>query len=376
MRELVAEWKEIETAPEIKLETNSIMRFFMKAANFANVAITLILVGCAGDSSTAPTGGGPQPLSAGPRLTSTQSAALSSENGWVAATAGPKQLIYVDYLQRAPTTHLNIYSEKSPTHLVTDIDGGHKLTVPTHMAVDGGGNVYLANSQGSGNTAQGEILLYPAGSTAPTKTLHIGNNRLWFIQGVCVRAGNVYGVIQTPLDQAPEPVYEWAHGATLPTSTIYSYPATYYPKACAVDSIGNLYVLYDNSGQSYIDEFVSGSNTPQTLGIVLGNGADLAIDPSDNLIVSGVFGGSQGIWVFPPGQTIPSKSFDAGGAPWGFALDSSGKYIFVVELCANQCTQSEVLTYDYTSGSQVGSFPASGKKHSIQFIAVTPRAKQ
>jgi DNA-binding beta-propeller fold protein YncE len=84
--------------------------------------------------------------------------------------------------------------------------------------------------------------------------------------------------------------------------------------------------------------------------------------------------GTQGVWVYPPGQTVPSKSFDSGGNPWGFALGSTGTDLYVVDICQNACTKTAVLIYDYVSGKMISSFPGGGNTHSDFFIAVTPRA--
>ena len=350
------------------------MRTLPTLAHLTIAAAILLLVGCAENGAPMSQHTAEQQRSTGPSFPSMQVLPVTSNSTLLFSANGPRQLIYVDYFQNAPTTNIRVYDEKNPSHFVTKL-GARTLTVPEHMAVDGGGTVYVANSQGPGNQGYGEIDAYAPGSNMPSKILKIPSP--FFVYGVCVRSGILYAVTWGPTDSGPWPVYQFANGSKTPTSTIYSYPTSYEPRACAVDSKGNLDVLYYNqSSQASIDQFAPGSNTPQTLAISLQNGEDIAVDASDNLLVSGnAPGGPFAVFVFAPGQTVPSASFDSGGNPWGFSLGSSGKNLYVIDVCANPgCTQTHVLVYDYASGNLVGSFAADGKKHGSQFIAVTPRA--
>jgi DNA-binding beta-propeller fold protein YncE len=336
------------------------MRIFMKITCSATAAGVLLFFGCRSNViQSAPTAVEP------PTHTSTiPSTSQTSRDA-------RQHLIYLDYTEQGQTVKVNIYSEKNPLTHVASI--GKPIVYPEHMAVDVNGNVYIANAMGA-KFGQGEIDIYAPGKTTPAKVLQV-QNPFW-AYGVCVRGGITYGVTWGPSTDGPWPVYEYAHGSSTPTSIVYKYPNDHEPKACTIDSHGNLYVLYYTPSNAFIDEFAPGSHTPQTLGISLFNGLDIEIDAGDDLIVSGsaTNGGPEAVFVFPPGQIVPSKSIDSGGNPWGVALSSDGKTLYVVDVCHDHCTKSSVYMYDYQSGNMIGSFPGGGNQHSVFFVAVSPRA--
>jgi len=295
---------------------------------------------------------------------------LTPENN--AALALTHGLIYVDYTQNGQHTPATFYSEPHPLHLAGVIR--RNIYGARQLAADPAGNVYVT-TQGSRVVPVVEV--YAPGAIKKTKTLHIPSSDFNFIYGVCVAPDSTVYVATAEGFSEVHSVYAYANGSTHPTSTVYTYPMADEPEACAVDSAGNLYVLYYAGSGSLIDEFAPGSHTPHTLGIALQFGFDIGLDPNGNLLVSGYYQSQAAVFVYPPGSTKPSRSFQSPGTPAveGFALSSSGTQLYVNTVLKGSMA-SAVLVYNYSSGKQVGQFWGGSKRfgNGLLYIAVTPRA--
>jgi hypothetical protein len=337
------------------------MRLLLTAS--CSVATFLLLVACGGDNLGEPAVSGSQVSVSGRGLTPERNAALAPTHG----------LIYFDYFQNGQHTPVTFYSEQHPLHLAGVIH--RNISGPRQLAADPAGNIYVT-SMGSNHMGAVPIVeVYAPGAINQTKTLHIPSSDFNFIYGVCVAQDSTVYVATAQGFGLPHSVYAYANGSTQPTSTVYTYPMSYEPEACAVDSAGNLYVLYWNGSSELIDEFAPGSHTPQTLGITLQSGVDIGFDPGGNMLVSGYYQSQPAVYVYPPGSTTPSRSFQSSGTPGGFALSSSGKQLYVNTILKGSMA-SAVLVYNYSSGKQVGQFWGGSKRfgNGLLYIAVTPRA--
>jgi len=128
------------------------------------------------------------------------------------------------------------------------------LDGPEGMASDPSGNLYVAN------TIDGNILEYPAGSSAPSRTL---SDLSGYAPGEVALGsdGTVYVTnIHGPLPKRcgtfciPKPgnVVAYANGSTKPTAVYKTFPATaaYYPIGLGVDAQNDIFVTYETTAVS------------------------------------------------------------------------------------------------------------------------------
>jgi hypothetical protein len=143
------------------------------------------------------------------------------------------------------------------------------LSGPQGVAVDAGGNLYVANANND------SVTIYPPGSSSPSLTL---------------------------------------------SKDLTS------PSAVAVDSKGNVWVSNQlGSNEGSVVEFPSGQTTPST--VISGiNPLGVALDSNDNLYVENYNNSAAFVSVYPPGATTPSHEFGGGTLlePLGITVGPSG----------------------------------------------------
>ena len=217
------------------------------------------------------------------------------------------------------------------------------LTLPTGfsadgVAVDSSGQIYVC---GLGVT-QSQILVYPVGSSSPTRTINTPSNGAITVDsaGLVYLAGN-----------ASVSVYSsTANGSAIPIRVITA-PATQlatgYPENLSVDSTGSLYVAT--------------TNTAETSGNVL---------------------------VFPPnanGNTNPTRTISLSNVPFGAVADSAGNiYVsensatgtppaFIAEFSAGSTTPAKTITLSSTA-SQIGGLEVDsvGNIYAIMYTGTVP----
>ncbi len=182
------------------------------------------------------------------------------------------------------------------------------LNSPDAVAVDGSGNVYVANFQG--NT----VSVFAPGATSPTATLTgLSSPNNLIVDG----SGNLYVA-----NRGNNTVSKFTSGATTPSATLTGLSG---PGAMTFDSNGNLYVA--NAAAGPISKFAPGDTTPSaTLSGVL-NADALAFDNSGNLYAAN-FGTGTGngttVSKFAPGATTPTATLTGLNVPFALAFDSSG----------------------------------------------------
>jgi DNA-binding beta-propeller fold protein YncE len=199
---------------------------------------------------------------------------------------------------------------------------------PEGMAVDGNGDLYVADSQ----SPTGSVFVFHAGQTTPYLTLTSVTNCCF---GVAVDSqGNVYGADSNAA--GPAAIYVWAAGSTTPTSTLtpaFNASAHYV----AVDAAGDVFA---SDGVSEIDEFPAGSTTPIVLRTDQTNAEGLALDGSQNLVVANA---GVGFKIYAPPYTGKlSKELKFKHNVYALALNSTDSALWYADITNGYATQ---LTY-------------------------------
>jgi sugar lactone lactonase YvrE len=138
-----------------------------------------------------------------------------------------------------------------------------------------------------GQAGVGQIFVYTAGMKNPQllRTITNGTGRPF---GLWVDSKNVL-YVANQADKYPASVTEFKPGASSPFFTITNFKG--YPGSVAVDANQNVYVNESVQDKGYVQEFASGSNTPE-LTIDTGAGGyafdpgSMAFDPQGNLYVA------------------------------------------------------------------------------------------
>ena len=198
---------------------------------------------------------------------------------------------------------------------------GSGLQFPKAVAVDGSGNVYIAD------TSNDRVLKVPSTdltcATASDCTTIVSD--LLFPSGVAVDgSGNVYIA-----DGGDSVLKETPSGSSYTQSTVGSNLGS--PSSVAVDGSGNVYIA--GLGDSVVKETLSGgSYTPSTITPTgVDNSFGIAVDGSGNIYIANTFGGSSETGTVlketPSSNgsytqsTIPASGLER---PFGVAVDGSG----------------------------------------------------
>ena len=213
--------------------------------------------------------------------------------------------------------------------------GPGTFNLPVGVAVDGNGNVFVADAQGSLSN-KGAVYEIPAGCAASGCVVQLASG-FGFLnpQGIAVdRNGNVF-VADTGNNEIEE-ILAPAYTSVTPLAGGPSSSGGFAfkgPQGVAVDGLG--YVFVADTGNSAVEEIPSGcaaSACVVPLGILAGgpfpfsSPQGVALDPLDNLFVADTGNG----WVekIPVNAKSPSvEKLDGGasfGTPVGVAVDPSG----------------------------------------------------
>jgi hypothetical protein len=248
----------------------------------------------------------------------------ASRVGWLSAAARAKNARLM-YVSSTDTNTVDIFPEYGknvpPIGQITD-----GIDIPTGMAVDRHGNLYVANN---GNNT---VTVYPRGSSSPSTTYSTG------IQvPVDVAVGNDGTVYVSCLFAGF--VVEYPPGSTTPSLTI-SLPSAGDPFGIALDARNNLYVVYQGNGIFHgVYEYAPGSSSGTNLGLTLpppGNPHGLAFDRAGDLLIvaSGAPSAPSVVYVYPPGSKTFSRSITRGhiDQPFMLAFDRRGERLFVPDI--------------------------------------------
>ena len=194
------------------------------------------------------------------------------------------------------------------TNVTTLVSSG--LTQPCCVAVDGVGNVYIANA---GNiTINGTIMEWVAASNSVTTLVSSGLN---YPSGVAVDgAGNVYIA-----DNGHNAIKEWLAASNTVTTLVSS--GLNQPSSVAVDGSGIVYIAETHTNT--IKEFtVDNSNITMLVSSGLSSPTDLAVDGSGNVyIADNDYTIKEWIAADKTVTTLVSSGLNN---PWGVAVDGSG----------------------------------------------------
>jgi len=233
------------------------------------------------------------------------------------------------------------------TPMATIAGGNTGLDFPYGVAHDGAGNIYATNS-GSSGVGSSSITVYAAGANgdaAPIATIRGSNTGLNFPLGIALDgAGDIYvanfGASNILIFAAG------ASGNVTPIATIaVASPCTTY--GVALDGAGNLYVT--NFGCNNVLIFAAGSgnatliaggNTGLTdpAGIALDGAGKIYVANPGNLSITVYAAGASGDAT--PIATIRGSNTGLTGGPYGIALDGAGN-IYV----ANPLNSNNVLVF-------------------------------
>jgi uncharacterized repeat protein (TIGR01451 family) len=168
------------------------------------------------------------------------------------------------------------------------------------VAVDGAGNVYVADI-----TSDGTVQKVPAGGGTPVTIFEGSGGPL----GIALDAtGNLYVA-----DALNNVVKEVPAGGG-PVKTLGS--GFSQPNDVAVDGAGNVYVT--DSGHTTVKE-IKGS-TVLTLAKGFSSLGYIAVDTGGNVYVSGAVSGANGVFEIPAGSTVPVSVGSGFSSPFGVAV--------------------------------------------------------
>ncbi len=191
--------------------------------------------------------------------------------------------------------------------VITLVSSG--LSHPFGVAVDGAGNVYIADTD---NNAIKEWV------AASNTVISLVSSGLLWPEGVAVDgAGNVFIA-----DTGNDAIKEWVAASNTVTTLVSS--GLNYPSDVAVDGAGNVYIA--DSGNDTIEEWLAASNTVITL-VSSGSGLafpeGVAVDGSGNVYIADTFNDAIKEWL-AASNTVVTLVSSGLSLPSGVAVDGSG----------------------------------------------------
>jgi hypothetical protein len=204
--------------------------------------------------------------------------------------------------------------------------GGQAITsgieIPTTLALDASGNLYVGNSLGSD---EGNVSVYAPMSLSPLRTLSgftgvpeglvaDTTGRLFLFsqyrEGCCQLGGD--GEIYAPGGTQPQHSMKGVSG---------------FAHSPALDKFGNLYVANFDVFPGWVSVYAPGKHVPaHVIATGIGLPIQLAVASQTDLVVlNGLFSGGNNVTVYPNGATAPSLTITAGlHASASLAVDDAG----------------------------------------------------
>jgi hypothetical protein len=250
------------------------------------------------------------------------------------AAAGSKNLVYVGNLG---TQSVEIFHQAGKNQQpIGSITSG--ISDPGGMAVDGKGNLYVADEREIGS--EWNVPMYAPGSTSPTKVF---TTDLSSPTAVAVaHDGTVYVTNFNELSNGWVSVYPKGNQSKEYRLADFNGGA---PLEIGLDKSGNVYVMYDtnDTGGSAVNEYAPGAKTGTNLNLQFKWGAGIQVDEAGNILVVQQLQPAE-ILVFAPGKTSPSKTITEpnGDQSFSFALNPTDKQLITDDQTANQV---DVLAY-------------------------------
>jgi hypothetical protein len=307
------------------------MRFNYLAG--ACLASAFLLGACSGESGALPTSTMVLP-----------SALQTHVDDSVGPTACAKAKIYVaDFAKSNVEFYPQGVSNPRPCGKITT-----GVSAPEAIYVDAKGTLYVANFSPS------TVTEYLAGKKTPSFTittlapgydLFVGSDKTLYVA-----------------EATANTVAEYAPGATTPTLSLSINGG---PHGVATDKHNNLYVSYlsDSDGVSHVEKFAPKATTGKDLGFTVSFSGEVKLDLNDDVVL-GDRNNNDIVYIYPPGQTVPSRSFATpGGNPINFALNKAETLFYVSGFTQVQVinfqtgVQVDNITHGLTSPSGVAAYP-------------------
>jgi len=291
---------------------------------FAALLLVLAVAACSGGGQI------PAPSNAvAPAAVAVDSLAAASvaQDDTFAATSpcGTARIYVADYAKNDIEIYKQGVANPSPCGKIsTGIDA------PEGIYVDGKGTLYVANFLSS------QITEYAHGKHTPTLTITTATPAY----DVFVGKGGVVYAAEPDVDA----VAEYAANTITPLRTLSINGGVY---GVATDRKNNLYVSYLSNADSlsHVEKFAPNATTGTTLALSLPFSGEVKIDSANDVIL-GNRNNNDTLNVFPPGATVPSRTFSTAGNPVNFALNKTESTIYVSGL-------GLVQALDYATGAGI-----------------------
>lgn len=222
------------------------------------------------------------------------------------------------------------------------------VSAPEAIYVDARGTLYVANFSPSTVTEYLAAKRTPRltiTTPAPGYDIFVGSDKTLYLA-----------------EATANTVAEYAPGATSPFLTLSINGG---PHGVATDKQNNLYVSYlsDSDGVSHVEKFAPKATTGTDLGFTVSFSGEVKLDANNDVVI-GDRNNNDIVYVYPPGQTVPSRSFATpGGNPVDFALNKAETLFYVSGFNAVQVmnfqtgVQVNGITSGLTSPSGVAAYP-------------------
>jgi sugar lactone lactonase YvrE len=249
------------------------------------------------------------------------------------------------YVADAGNNAVEEFTSASGYGTAAALGGSFTFSGPSGVAVDGSGNIFVADTK---NNAVEELTFLSGNATA----IALGGGFVFNSpSGVAVDAsGNIY-VADTNNNAVEELTYLGGYATVTPLGGGFSFSG---PSGVAVDGAGNLYVA--DTGNAAVEEltFASGYTTVNTLGGGFTNPTGLAVDGIGDLFVADT--ANTAVSEIPAGcasSMCVSTLGSAFSALAGVAVDGSGN-VFVADTGNNAVKKIDLADVPSLSFAQTG----------------------
>jgi sugar lactone lactonase YvrE len=284
----------------------------MRSLGFGRFALS----SCAAAAMLAGCGGSQPPIGAQHAMLQTSALATHAAPSWSAPKPGARSQGYkatapLLYATNVGNTNVTVYraSAKDPGPLATITDS---LTNPVGACIDGQGTLYITNEPASA----GWVSVYPLGKTKPSRIITAGIS--W--PAYCAIDGD--GNLWVANASGPN-VTEYLMGSNKPHTVITK--GLVEPVGIAIDGSGNLYVGNGPLGsEQNVEVYAPGSKSPSrtiTNGVTSPSG--LAVGSNGTLYVANVY--QDNIVEYRSGSGDPYQAItEAIDHPGGVTFDKKG----------------------------------------------------